>query len=293
MQKALKRDIVLVILLLPAIVLVGVFVYYFIGWTLRVSLTDWRGLRPSFNFVGLQNYVTLFKDFRFVIGVKNNLTVLVMFIGSVIPLGLILALLLDQKVRFETFFRTIFLLPMALSLTVTATAWAWVYNPTLGINSITQALGLERLYSLFIADPNQALYWVTVAAIWQFSGFAMAIYLAALRGVPEELYEAAKIDGASFWQILWRVTLPLLRPATVSLVVLLTHVALKIFDLIWVMTSGGPGYATDVPALYMFVTTFRQDRVAYGAAIAMVMFAFVMIVIVPYLYYSRRREVSY
>ena len=293
MRKALKNDLFLLLLLLPAMILVGVFIYYFIGWTLRVSLTDWRGLRPSYNYVGLRNYISLFQDYRFIIGVKNNLIVLVLFIGAVIPLGFILALMLDQNIRFEAVFRTIFLLPMALSLIVTATAWAWLYNPTLGINSITKALGLERLHSLFIADPNQALYWVTVTAIWQFSGFAMAIYLAALRGIPEELNEAARIDGASFWQILFRVTLPLVQPATLSLVVLLTHVALKIFDLIWVMTSGGPGYATDVPALYMFVTTFRQDKVAYGAAIAMGMFVFVMVVIGPYLIYNRRREVTY
>ncbi|HOA36561.1 MAG TPA: sugar ABC transporter permease [Bacillota bacterium] len=292
MRWVLKENLFLFLLLLPAMVLVGVFIYYFIGWTVRVSMTDWQGLRPSYNFVGLRNFLRLFSDYRFVVGAKNNLFVLAVFIGSVIPIGFILALMLDQNVRFEALFRSIFLLPMALSLIVTATAWAWLYNPTLGINSIFQALGLERLQSLFIADPNRALFWVTVTAIWQFSGFAMAIYLAALRAIPEELTEAARIDGANFWQILVRITLPLVKPATVSLIVLLTHVALKIFDLVWVMTSGGPGYATDVPALYMFVTTFRQDRVAYGAAIAVVMFVFVMVIIGPYLVYNRRKEVE-
>lgn len=282
----------LVLMLSPTLLLVGVFIYYFIAWTLSVSLTDWRSLTPTHNFVGLRNYVALFQDYRFVIDIKNNLLMLAIFLGCVIPLGLLLAILLDQKVRFENLFRTIYLFPMALSLVVTATAWAWLYNPDSGINSIFSALGLDRLRSLFIADPRQALVWVTLAAVWQFTGFAMAVYLAALRAIPEEIAEAAKIDGASSLQLYTHVILPLIKPATLSLVVLLTHVALKIFDLVWVMTSGGPGYATDVPALYMFIATFRQDKVAYGASIAMIMLIFVMGIIGPYLIRSRRREAA-
>lgn len=287
-----KERLTSFLLLLPSIILIGVFVYGFIGWTVYVSMSKWRGMVPDYTFVGLRNYATLFSLHRFRVGVKNNIIFTALFIPSSILLGFFLAFLLDQKVKFEGFFLNVFLFPMALSFVITGTIWAWIFNPQAGLNVLLKKMGLEFLQSGWITDPRVALYSVVIAATWQMSGFTMAMYLAGIRGIPLELREAARVDGATEWQLYQKVIIPLLHPITVSAVVVLGHISLKIFDLIFVMTGGGPAMATDVPGVYMFMATFRQDLFNRGAAIGTIMLLMVAVVIVPYLIYSMRTEVE-
>lgn len=287
-----KERLTSFLLLLPSVILIGVFVYGFIGWTVYVSMSNWRGMVPDYTFVGLKNYRTLFTLHRFRIGVKNNVIFTVIFIPASILLGFFMAFLLDQKVKFEAFFRNVFLFPMALSFVITGTVWAWIFNPQAGLNILLDKIGLGFLKSGWVTDPNVALYSIIIAATWQMAGFTMAMYLAGLRGIPLELREAAQVDGATEWQLYQKVIIPLLHPITVSAVVVLGHISLKIFDLIFVMTGGGPAMATDVPGVYMFTATFRQDLFNRGAAIGTIMLLMVAIVIVPYLAYSMRAEVE-
>ena len=285
-----KERLTSFLLLLPSVILIGVFVYGFIGWTVYVSMSNWRGMVPDYTFVGLKNYRTLLTLHRFRVGVKNNVIFTVIFIPASIVLGFFMAFLLDQKVKFEAFFRNIFLFPMALSFVITGTVWAWIFNPQAGLNLLLEKIGLGFLQSGWVTDPNVALYSVIIAATWQMAGFTMAMYLAGLRGIPLELREAAQVDGAT--ELYQKVIIPLLHPITVSAVVVLGHISLKIFDLIFVMTGGGPAMATDVPGVYMFTATFRQDLFNRGAAIGTIMLLMVAIVIVPYLAYSMRAEVE-
>jgi len=205
-----------------------------------------------------------------------------------LAIGLLLAILLDQKIRGESLFRNIFLFPMSISFIVSGTAWQWLLNPSTGVNLLFEAAGLDRLKSPWFTDPNIAIYSVVLAAVWQLSGFTMAMYLAGMRGVSDELREAARVDGASEWQLYRFVIVPLLNPITLSAVIVLGHISLKIFDLVFAMTGSGPAFSTDVPGIFMFETTFRGNRFAEGAAIAIVMLLMVATVVIPYLVWSAR-----
>ncbi|HHH40881.1 MAG TPA: sugar ABC transporter permease [Chloroflexi bacterium] len=317
----LSRDrIIAVAMVAPSILAIIVFVYGFIAWTGYVSLSNWDGLRPNLTFAGLRNFERLFQHVRFQADVRNTVVFTVLFLGSSLVIGFLLAILLDQKVKGENIFRAIYLFPMAVSFIVTGVAWRWLLAPNAGVNLLFQRLGLDFLVSKwytdptvlhiqpdsplgqtlaqlglgFLASPNfgipVALISLVIAATWQMSGFVMALYLAGLRGIPSELKEAARVDGANEFQVTRHIILPLLRPVTLSAVIILGHISLKIFDLVAAMTRSGPGFATDVPALFMFETTFRGDHFAQGAAIAVIMLLSISVLIIPYLRYSMREE---
>jgi glucose/mannose transport system permease protein len=276
----------------PSIVLIAVFVYLFIGYTAFVSTTKWYGIVPDYRSVGLQQYIDLFGLPRFQADVTNTIQFTILFLAACILLGFGAAVLLDQHVRGTFFFQNVFLFPLAISFVVTGTVWRWIFNPNFGINLLLDGVHLGFLKSPWLADTHTALNGLVIAAAWQMSGFCMAMFLAGLRGIPDELREAARVDGASETRIFVRIVLPLMRPITLSAVIILGHISLKIFDLVYVMTFGGPGYATDMPSLYMFVATFRQNLYARGAAIAMVLLVLVALLIVPYLIWSMRQEVE-
>lgn len=281
-----------VAVLVPSVVAVGVFVYGFIGWTAYVSVSNWNSFIPDLSFAGIQNYLTLFHTIRFQADLRNTLIFTVTFLMACLLIGFLLAVLLDQRVRGEAFFRNVFLFPMAISFIVTGTAWQWLLNPSTGVNLLFEALGLGALKSRWYTDPNIAIFSVVLAATWQLSGFTMAMYLAGLRGIPEELAEAARVDGASDWQLYRHIIIPLLHPVTLSAVIVLGHISLKIFDLVFAMTGSGPAFSTDVPGVFMFETTFRGNRFAEGAGIAMIMLLLVAVLIIPYLWYSTRGAVE-
>jgi glucose/mannose transport system permease protein len=291
-----KRDrYVAAAMLAPSVILIAIFVYGFIAWSIRVSMSDWQGLTPSYNFVGLENYVELiFNDRRFHIGVRNTLVFSAVFLGGAIVLGLALAIMLDRKLPGENLFRSIFLFPMAVSFIVTGVAWRWLMNPatgsrTSGLNLLFESVGLDFLVSAWHTNPPPwGIAFVGIPALWQMSGFAMALFLAGLRSIPDELREAARVDGASEFQVYRRVILPLLRPAVLSVVIILGHISLKIFDLI--IALSGRSLALDVPAIYMWTTTFDANNFNRGAAIGILLLLSVALLVVPYLWYSHRQE---
>jgi glucose/mannose transport system permease protein len=296
-----------ILIIAPSVLAIGIFVYGFIAWTGYVSLTRWRGVVPDYTFVGDDNYVDLYHTPRFQADIRNTIVFTAFFLLFATVLGFFAALLLDQKVKAEGFFRGVFLFPMAISFIVTGIAWSWLFNPSTGVNLLARKAGYDGPLPQWLTDPNVllgfqlgeieagisvALLPVVVAATWQLAGFTMALYLAGIRGVPEELREAARVDGATEWQVYRKVVLPALRPVTLGVLVILGHISLKVFDLIVAMAGSGPGFATDLPAFYMFETTFRGNFFASGAAIAMIMLFLVSIVIIPYLRYSLRREAT-
>lgn len=278
------------LLLTPSFLLVLLFVYGFISWSGYISMTAWRGLTPNYDFVGLKQYASLLQHPRFIRDLLNTGLFTLLFLVGNLFLGLLLAVLLDRRLRGETFFRNLFLFPMSVSFVVTGTIWMWVFNPNSGLNVLFSALGFNTADWRWIIDPRMALFCVVMAAVWQMAGFTMAQYLAGLRGISDDVREAARIDGADEAQIFRHILLPQLWPVTVGAIVILGHISLKIFDLIFVMTQGGPARATDVPGIFMFETTFRGDFFARGAAIGMFMLLMVAILIVPYLIYSRRMD---
>jgi len=290
-RRRIRKDYALAALIvLPSLLAVGVFVYGFIGWTGYVAVSGWNSFVPDLSFVGLRNFADLFQSFRFQIDLRNTLIFTAAFLAGCLGLGLLLAVLLDQKVRGEAVFRNIYLFPMSISFIVSGTAWQWLLTPSTGVNLLLEAAGLDRLKSPWFTDPKIAIYSVVIAAVWQLSGFTMAMYLAGLRGISDELREAARVDGASEWQLYRHVILPLLTPITLSAVIVLGHISLKIFDLVFAMTGSGPAFSTDVPGIFMFETTFRGNRFAEGAAIAIVMLLMVAVVVIPYLVWSTRAE---
>lgn len=282
-------------LLFPSIVAVGIFVYGFIAWSVRVSLSKWKGLNPDYTFVGLQQYTNLiFHDQRFLIDVRNTAVFTVGFILGCLLLGLGLAILLDQKLRGENIFRSIFLFPMSISFIASGVVWAWLMNPatgsrTTGINLLFQNLGLDFLISTWHATPPPwGMAYTVIPAVWQLSGFAMALYLGGIRSISEDIREAARVDGASEFQIYRYVILPMLSPVTLSAVIILGHMSLKIFDLI--VALGRKDQRLDVPGIYMWTTTFDGTNYAQGAAIGILMLISVAILVVPYLVTSMRAE---
>lgn len=290
--------------LAPSIIVTLIFVYGFIAWTGYVSLSQWNTFIPDFTYVGLKNYVSLFKTIRFQADLRNTLFFTILFIAACLAIGLALAMLVDSKLRGMAFFRNVYLFPMSLSFVVTGIVWQWLMNPSTGVNLILQALGVADRPLWFVSTrivPSiavgeiqfglpLAIVAVVIAAVWQMSGFAMAIYLAGLQGIAEELREAARVDGSTEWQLFWRILLPLLRPMTISIVIMLTHVSLKTFDLIFTMAGPGAGFVTDVPGIYMFQAAFRGNHFATGAAIATVMLLISAVVTVPYLLWQGRGD---
>src|SRR5579859_3622729 len=240
----LTRDrLTAMVMIAPSVAAIAVFIYGFIAWTGYVSLTAWNGILPDYRFVGLQNYVTIFSTGRFQTDLRNMIVFTVLFLIGCLAIGLILALLVDTRIKGEHLFRSIYLFPMALSFIVTGVAWSWLFNPgnlpgdPTGINLLLHTVHLDVLESLWLTDARVLPGWypdwlhtrigvplailpVVIAAIWQMSGFTMAMYLVGLRGIPTELYEAAQVDGATEWQLFREITLPLLRPVTLSVVII-------------------------------------------------------------------------
>ncbi len=300
-RKRLRVDgdrILSLVLIAPSIIAIAVFVYGFIGWTARAALSRWDDLVPDFTFVALRNFERLFENPRFLQDITNTVVFTLAFLTGCIGVGLGLAILLDQKVRGESIFRNIFLFPMAVSFIVTGVVWRWLENPNSGINKIFDltinplltGVGFPSLHPAWFIDPNIGILGVALAAGWQMSGYIMALYLAGLRAIPEELREAARVDGATETEIYRHIILPLLNPITLSAVIILGHISLKIFDLTSAMTGPGPGFIDDVPALFMFDTTFRGNHFAQGAAIAILLLVSVSVLVIPYLVYSVRTE---
>lgn len=271
----------------PSVFLVLIFVYGFIAYTGYLSLTDSKML-PSYDFVGLQNYQKLFALPHWIRSLTNLGIFAVLYIAISTVIGLGLAILLDQKIRAEGALRPIYLYPMALSFIVTGTAWKWFLDPGIGLENTMHLWGWTSFSFNWIKDSNLAIYTIVLAAVWQSSGFVMAMFLAGLRGVDNEMIKAAQMDGASTVTIYRRIIIPLMRPVFLSAFVVLAHLAIKAYDLVIALTGGGPGQATQLPATFMYSYTFTRNLMGIGASSAIIMLVMIFSIIVPYLYTELR-----
>lgn len=283
------RDALPKLVLSPSLAIVLVFVYGFIAFTALLSFTDSRIL-PSFGLVGWQNYARLFSLRAWGIAVDNLLIFGSLYIVISCALGLGLAILLDQKIRSEGFIRTVYLYPMALSFIVTGTAWKWFLDPGIGLQAVVRSWGWEDFTFDWIKDSDMAIYTIVIAAVWQTSGFVMAMFLAGLRGIDNEVMKAAQIDGASTFALYRRIIIPQLRPAFMSAFVVLAHMAIKSYDLVIALTGGGPGTATELPATFMYSYTFTRNQMGIGAASAVIMLMSIAAIMVPYIYSELREK---
>lgn len=236
----------------------------------------------------LYQYTQLFKSDRWMVALKNLVIFGILFIALCIIVGLVLAIFLDQRIRAEGVLRTIYLYPMALSFIVTGAVWRWMLNPDLGLERLVRQMGFADFEFRWLVDSKMAIYTVVIAAVWQSCGFVLALFLAGLRGIDDAIIKAAQVDGASLPRIYWRIIIPSLRPVFLSSVIILSHIAIKSFDLVVVLTRGGPGYSSDLPATFMYAFAFNRGRLAFGASSAMMMFFAVMAIIIPYLYSELR-----
>jgi len=271
----------------PTFLAALIFIYGFILWNTWLSLSNSRML-PRYDWAGFAQYQRLFENDRWWVAAQNLFIFGGLFIVFCMLLGLLLAILLDQRVRAEGAIRTIYLYPMALSFIVTGTAWKWILNPELGLERMMQELGWESFSFDWLVNPEMAIYTVVIAGVWQASGFVMALFLAGLRGIDDAIIKAAQVDGAALPTIYWRIIIPSLRPVFFSALIILTHIAIKSFDLIVALTGGGPGFATDVPATFMYTYAFTRGQIGLGSAASMMMLLAVVAIIVPYLYSELR-----
>jgi len=279
------------LVLSPSIATTGLFVYGFILFTFYLSFTNSRML-PNYDWVGLKNYIRLWDLSHWWVSITNLGLFASLYIVICTAIGLTLAIFLDQKIRGEGVLRPLYLYPMALSFIVTGTAWKWILDPGIGLENTMHLWGWESFEFRWIKERDFAIYTVVIAAVWQSSGFVMAMFLAGLRGIDNEILKAAQIDGASAWNLYRRIVIPMLRPAFLSSFVILSHLAIKSYDLIIALTGGGPGRSTELPATFMYSYTFTRNSMGVGAASAVVMLMTIAAIMVPYLYAETREKRS-
>ncbi|SMX25760.1 carbohydrate ABC transporter permease [Boseongicola aestuarii] len=263
------------------------FVYGFIAWSIYISFTK-SGVMPNYAFEGLQQYDRLWATPRWSVALRNLFVFSTLFIAISMAIGILLAILLDQRIRGEGMIRTIFLYPMALSFIVTGTVWKWILNPGLGVERLVRQAGFEDFTFDWLVNSDYAIYTVVIAAVWQSSGYAMALFLAGLRSVDDEILKAAAIDGAGPVRVYSGIVMPMLRPVFLSTIIILAHLAIKSFDLVIALTGGGPGFATDMPATFMYAFAFQRSELGVAAASATMMLMTIVAIIVPYLYSELR-----
>ncbi|ACM58094.1 binding-protein-dependent transport systems inner membrane component [Halorubrum lacusprofundi ATCC 49239] len=277
---------------LPPFLLMGLFVYGAIIWNLLISLTDYQRFEnaPDYSNLDFEMYTRALADTGFIDAAINTLILLIAFTAGTLVVGLVLAILIDRGIRFENTFRTIYLLPMSLSFVVTAQFWLWIYNYNNGIaNNVIGTVGLGPVS--WLGNQDIVLYAVIFALMWQFSGYAMVVYLAGLRAIPTEHYEAATVDGASTLKMYWRVIIPQLKGATISAAVVLMVFGMKAFDFLYSLSGGyRPPNGADILATKMVREAYANLNWAYGSAIAIVLFGMALSVIGPYLVYEYRRD---
>jgi multiple sugar transport system permease protein len=290
-RSQLHKNLIAYSFILPNLIGFAIFTLIPILFSLGLAFMNWDGAN-KISWAGFDNFLQLLDDETFQIALKNTLV----YVGGTVPLTMIaalgLALLLNRPLYGREIFRTIFFFPYVASLVAVAVVWNLLFFPSAGpVNELLSSLGVENP-PRWAASVDWAMITVILASVWKSMGYYMVIYLAALQGIPSILYEAAEIDGADAWQKFRHVTLPLLTPATFFISVILTIASFKVFDLIMVMTGGGPGRATNVLVIHTYNTAFREFRFGYSSAIAMVLFALVLIITIVQ-FYMEKRWVNY
>ncbi len=278
----MKAPFIAKAVLSPSVLLIGACVYGYIAFTIFLSFTA-STMVPVLTPSGTEAYVRLMGLNNWMLSVKNLGIFAVLYIVGCAVLGLGLAVLIDQKIRAEAVFRSIFLYPMALSFIVTGTAWKWLMDPSIGLERTMHAIGWDSFAFGWVKDSDLAIYCVVIAAVWQTTGFVMVLFLAGLRGVDGEVINAARLDGARPWRIYQRVIFPQLGASFISAFVILAHMAIKSYDLVIALTNGGPGRSSWLPSIFMYQYTFTRNEMAVGAASAVLMLIAIAIVVVPYI----------
>lgn len=271
--------------LLPAAVIVLLAYVLTVVWSIWISFTESKMI-PNGDFAGARQYERLFSTDRWSISIGNMLIFGVLFIGGCLVLGFLLAVALDQRVRFENTLRTIFLYPLAMSFVVTGLVWQWIANPTLGIQQAVRNWGLDWFRFDWIVQSDRAIYVIVLAGVWQSTGLVMTILLSGLRGVEPELWKAAKIDGIPTWRVYLHIVVPILRPTIITAVVLLGIATVRVYELVIATTGGGPGISSEVPAKFVMDYLFGRANIGLATAASTVMFFAVAAVVSPWLYYE-------
>ncbi|MBJ6133784.1 sugar ABC transporter permease [Ochrobactrum sp. Q0168] len=278
---------------IAALPMIATVLVVFVGctlWTVLYSFTSSKSL-PVWNFVGFDQYVRLFGASRWHVSVRNLAIYGVLCMGFSLVVGFLLAALMDQKIRFENTFRTIFLYPYALSFIVTGLVWQWIFNPQLGLEKVIRDIGLDNFQMAILSSRIYVIYAIVIAGLWQMTGLVMVLMLAGLRNVDDEIWKAARVDGIPKWKAYLFIILPMMRPVLVTTVVLIATGIVKLYDLVVAMTNGGPGIASEVPAKYVYDFMFGWANLGQGLAASTVMLTTVLIILVPWtmLEYSRRK----
>lgn len=270
-----------------------ILLYGMLGWTVYTSMSAWQGTAPNWEFVGLKWYKMMFSLERFQVAVVNNLKWLIYGVIPTVVFALFIAYLLEiGKIKFaENYIRTLLLYPVAMSFVVTGTIWSWMYQPDKGvINSILRQVGLGFMEGKFISNPQTVTNWLIIIFVWQYLGFSVIILQSSFRTAElQEMVESALIDGASRIRILFQVIIPNIRGGMLILISLLLISALKVFDIVYVVSFGGPGFASDVLAFFMLIATFQQHLVALGAGLGVIIFLLAFIIVIPYTIYAFRK----
>ncbi len=283
----------ILLFLVPAFVLYAVLVVFPIFQSARYSLYRWDGLGPITKFIGLENYRDILHDPIFWKAFSNNLIVVFVSLATQMPPAIFLAIILTGRIRGKSLLRTVYFAPQIVSTVAAGYLFYYVYEPTFGLlNSVLRTMGLEGLTRGWLGDPALALYAVLAVISWKYIGFYMVLFMAAIEGIPTELFEAARIDGCTSWQVVRKITLPLLSGTFKTACVLSIVGSIKYFDLIWVMTSGGPANSTELIATYMYKKTFLAWEMGYGSALAFVLFIIAFVLSMTFTRLSaRKREV--
>ncbi|WP_433218741.1 carbohydrate ABC transporter permease [Microtetraspora malaysiensis] len=280
------------LLVSPSIVAIAVFVYGLLGWNFKVAMSDQHDEISQGSFVGLENFTGIWDQERWGISVRHAIVFTVVFVGGALVLGWFLAFLMEKGIRGEGGFRAVYLFPMAVSFIATGVVWRWLMNSgtgeqAVGLNSLFSHLGLGFLEWQWFRDPDWGMAAMAIPAIWQMSGYVMALFLAGFRGVPDELRESARVDGCGEWQVYRYIVLPMLRPVTLSALIILGHISLKVFDLI--VAVSGKQIITDVPAVFMWTAVFDSHDPAKGSTIAAYIVLSVAVFVIPYLVWNARK----
>lgn len=252
-------------------------------WTVVYSFTNSK-LLPRTTFVGFEQYERLWATSRWVVSIQNLLLYGVFSLVFTIGIGFLLAVLMDQKIRFEDAFRTVMLYPFALSFIVTGLVWQWILNPQFGIQHIVRGFGLEWFTFDPLNNPQTVMFGLLIAGLWQGTGFVMCLMLAGLRGIDEEIWKAARVDGIPRWKVYLFIIIPMMRPVFITTLVIVASGIIRLYDLVVAQTSGGPGNASQVPAMYVYDYMFQAQNLAQGFAASSMMLLSVLIVLIPWAY---------
>jgi len=257
-------------------------------WSLKVSLSNSRSF-PSDTFVGLAQYARLFENERWMVSLHNLALYGVLFIAACMVIGFLLAVLIDQNVSGEGVLRTVFLYPYAMSFVATGLVWQWMLTPGSGIESALHAFGFPDARFDWIVDQDKVMYTIVIATVWQASGLVMALMLAGLRGIDDEIWKAARLDGIPAWRVYLSIVLPMLGPTVATVFLLLSSAVVKLFDAVVAMTQGGPGTASEVPAKFIMDHLFGRANIALASAGAVMLLVPVLALLAPYAYARSRK----